>query len=285
MVDARVSSRLLLSILVLSVCWPGLARAGSTLRVVVSVEPQRWLVEQIGADRVDVEVLVAPGESPAIYQPSDIQITQLMRSDLYLRIGVPFERGPWFDAISGLDRLTVVDLRQGIELTGDDPHIWLSPRLLATQARTTADALSRLDPDHRGRWQENLDDLQTRLAMLDERIRRRLQPFSGREFFVFHPSWGYFAEEYDLVQRAIEVEGHGPSDRELTELQRRARRAGARTVFVQPQIQARGAEAFAAAIGARVETLDPLAADVAANLEVTASKLERTFTREQSRGD
>jgi zinc transport system substrate-binding protein len=272
-------------VLVLAVCWSGLARAGSTVRVVVSVEPQRWLVEQIGDDRVEIDVLVAPGESPATYQPSDSQITRLMQADLYLRIGVPFERGPWFEAISGIGRLPVVDQRQGIQLAGDDPHIWLSPRLLAIQSRTTADALSRLDPGHRDRFEKNLAELQSRLSRLDERIRQRLEPFAGREFFVFHPSWGYFAAEYGLVQRAIEIEGREPSDQELTVLQKRARQAGATTVFVQPQIHARGAHAFAAVIGAGVETLDPLAADVAANLEVTAGKLERAFAQGPRHGN
>ena len=256
---------------------PGLGWGSSGLDVVVSVEPQRWLVEQIGACEVDVEVLLGPGESPATYQPTDAQVTRLMRSDLYFRIGVPFERGLWFDAVSRMGRFSMVDLREEIELSADDPHIWLSPQLLRTQAQTVTRALSQADPDHQASFELNLEALEKRLVELDQQIRRRLELFSGREFFVFHPSWGYFAADYGVEQVAIEIDGREPSDGELTVLQKRARQVNTTIVFVQPQIHGRSALAFAEAIGARVEILDPLAADVAANLKATAGKLAQAF--------
>ena len=176
----------------------------------------------------------------------------------------------------------MADLRRDVDLSGDDPHIWLSPGRLAVQARTVADALSHADPAHRALYQGNLASLLTELTELDRSLRLRLQPFSGREFFVFHPSWGYFADDYDLVQVAVEVGGREPSDSELTQLQRRAREAKVKTVFVQPQIHGRGAQAFAAGIGAEVEILDPLAVDIPANLRATAERLVQAFSREDS---
>ena len=38
-----------------------------------------------------------------------------------------------------------------------------------------------------------------------------------RRFLVYHPSWGYFAQEYGLVQIAIEAEGKEPSAKRLIE--------------------------------------------------------------------
>jgi len=161
-----------------------------------------------------------------------------------------------------------------------DPHIWLSPRLLTIQARTVARVLSQAGPDHRDLFETNLEAVERRLTELDQGIRQQLALFAGREFFVFHPSWGYFAADYGVEQVAIEVGGREPSDSELTQLQQRARQAEITTVFVQPQIHGRGARAFAQAIGGRIEILDPLVADVAANLEATASKLRQAFEEE-----
>ena len=90
-------SRSLLLVVLSILSLPGLVRASSSLEVVVSIEPHRWLVEQIGGAKVEVKVLVEPGESPATYQPTDAQVTRLMRSDLFFRAGVPFESGLWFD--------------------------------------------------------------------------------------------------------------------------------------------------------------------------------------------
>jgi zinc transport system substrate-binding protein len=267
---------------ILAITSPGWA--GQGVDVVVSIEPQRWLVEAIGGDWVTVGVLVQPGESPATYMPTDAQVTSLMRSTVYFRIGAPFENGSWFDAVTKSGRISMVDLRQGIELREDDPHIWLSPRLLSIQARTVAEAMSRVDPNHRADYLANLERLQASLVSLDSMIRLRLEPFSGRKFFVFHPSWGYFAKDYGLEQVAIESGGREPSDSQLTALQRQAKQASTTTVFVQPQIQGRGARAFAEAIGARLEILDPLAADVGSNLRQTADKLVQAFS-EEPRGE
>ena len=269
--------RILLSALVLLSGLQETTLADTRMEIVVSIPPQQWLVEKIGGDRVEVTVLVTPGESPTTYMPTDAQVTHLMQSRIYFRIGVPFERGLWFDAVSKMGRFTMVDLRDGIELRGDDPHIWLSPRLLSVQAATVTAALSLQDPNSRILFEENLEALQARLRILDEEIGQRLEPFVGRAFFVFHPSWGYFANEYGLQQVAIEVEGREPSDRELTVLQSEAREAEITTVFVQPQIHGRGAKAFAAAIDARLEILDPLAAVVAVNLAETADKMLESF--------
>ena len=261
-----------------------LASAEDRLKIVVSIPPQRWLVEQIGGDRVDVKVLVAPGESPTTYQPTDAQVTHLLQAKIYFRIGVPFERGLWFEALGKMARLERIDVRAGIELQGDDPHIWLSPRLLSIQAATVAASLSRHDPTERDFYAANLNRLETRMEALDEEIRQMLEPFAGRSFFVFHPSWGYFSAAYGLEQIAVEKDGREPSDWELTVLQRQARKAGITTVFVQPQIYGRGAQAFAESIGAELQTLDPLVADVAVNLAETADKLKASFSERETRG-
>ena len=262
------------------------------LRVAVSIVPQAWLVEQIGGARVEVLTLVQPGDSPATYQPSDAQISQLMRAAVFFRIGVPFENGPWFAAVSGTKTLDVVDMRRGIKLRrvtapdhddhghghdGDDPHIWLSPPLLKQQAQTVADALCRLDPDHAGTYRANLIAAKTVLEVTDRAVRERLAPLAGRAFLVFHPSWGYFADAYGLEQVAIEVDGKAPSDHELTAVVTAARRHGVKVIFVQPQIAGSAARAVARLIGGRVEQLDPLAADVPANLLRVADVLAESY--------
>lgn len=266
---------LLALILILPVALP----ADDRLEVVVSIPPQQWLVQQIGGDRVDVEVLVAPGESPATYTPTDAQVTRLMQAHIYFRMRVPFERGLWFDAIREMGRFILVDLQHGIEVQADDPHTWLVPRLLAMQAATVAGQLSQIDPNRAPMYESNLERLQFRLQLLDEEIHESLEPYRSSKFFVFHPSWGYFAKAYGLQQVAIESGGREPSDRELTALRIAADEAGVTTVFVQPQIHSRSAQAFAESIGARLEILDPLAADVIENLAETTAKLVASFGR------
>jgi len=279
--------------------------ANGRLTVVVSVGPQAWLVEQIGGEAVEVVTLAGPGDSPVTYQPTDAQVSRIMTAAVYFRVGVPFENGSWFEALDHSNKLSIVDTRQGLPLrdmaahahpgeadaaghdhahahgadsaAGKDPHVWLSPKRLKMQARTVADELSRIDPDNKGAYQKNLAALETRCDRTDAALRAALEPYRGRAFFVFHPAWGYFADDYGLRQMAVEIEGKEPSDQQLTDLQRQARASGARVIFVQPQIPGQAAHAIAETIGGRVERLDPLARDVLANLEKAADALAQSF--------
>jgi len=71
----------------------------------------------------------------------------------------------------------------------------------------------------------------------------------------------------------VEVEGKEPTARQLAALVDRARAAGARVIFVQPQFSARNAEAVAKAIGGAVVPFDDLAKDYIANLSGMADKV------------
>lgn len=267
---------------------------GDMLTATVSIRPQLWLVERVGGEHVDVSSLLSPGDSPATYQPTDAQISRVMQSKVYFRIGVPFENGRWFQAIESTGGPTIVDLRRGIEMRHmqhrhgreieeyeepaadreeSDPHIWLSPRLLKIQAATVAGTLSEIDTAHARDYRANLQRLVEELDRVDVYIRDRLSSVRGRTFFVFHPAWGYFADEYGLRQEAIEIEGKEPSDHDLTEFQARAQRENIRVIFVQPQISSEVVEAVARAIGAEVRVLDPLLRDVAFNLRAVADVL------------
>jgi len=89
---------------------------------------------------------------------------------------------------------------------------------------------------------------------------------------VLHPSWGYFAEAYGLVQVPVEVEGKEPKPAQLQKLIRHAREHHIKTVFVQPQFSAKSAELLSREIGGRIVHADPLAEGWSANLREVARK-------------
>jgi zinc transport system substrate-binding protein len=263
-----------------------------SLAVASSLPPHAWLVERLGGEAVASASVLGPTDSPATYQPDDAQVSRLLSSRLFFRAGVPFESSSWFEAFER--SVPVVDLRDGVplrpiaepETLGEghnhhhgalDPHIWLSPTRLILQAKSISAALQELDPGRGEFYSARLAQLATELGDLDRWIRDVLAPHHGRTFVVFHPSWGYFASDYGLRQLAIEVDGKVPSDAEISGLQRRARELGITVVFVQPQIAGQSLHAVAGSLGARVETLDPLAPDVIANLRHTTTKIAGSF--------
>ena len=264
------------------VCMAGpLSAAGERpLLVFVSVVPQQTFVERIGGSAVRVQPMVRPGQSPHTYEPTPRQVAELAAADLYVRVGVPFEDA-WLPRISASSPgLKVVDVRQGIELLTEDPehgdhdhggdgrdsHIWTSPPLVKRMGAQIRDALSALRPDQAAMFGANYDRFAADLDALDSEIRARLAPLKDRHFLVFHPAWGYFADTYGLTQIPIEYRGKEPGARALAAAIDQARAAGIRVVLVQPQFSPRTAEQVAAAIGGRVEAVDPLSADYFATL-------------------
>ena len=117
------------------------------------------------------------------------------------------------------------------------------------------------------------DDLDT----LDRWIARTLNPYRGRAFLVFHPSFGRFAEAYGLRQTAIETDGKSPSPRQLSAFVKTARRENIRVVFVEPQFESRSAKAVADAIDGRIEWVDPMARDVFGSLRSLTLALVSAF--------
>lgn len=97
--------------------------AEEKLAVFVSIVPQKYFVEQITGDLAEVDVLVAPGKSPATYSPTPAQIRKLANADLYFRIGVPFENGLMHKIGSIAPDTRVVDTRKGIALRKMEAHI------------------------------------------------------------------------------------------------------------------------------------------------------------------
>jgi zinc transport system substrate-binding protein len=281
----------LIFIAMLACAFPACAAMPS---VFVSVEPQRFFVERIGGSGMKVEALVGPGQSPATLDPSPKTIARLSSADLYFRTGLPFEEVLLNRFKEGHPGLKIVDVRRGLELVkleghghkdedkgqggGElDPHIWLSPRLSMTQARVISEALCEADPARAALYRRNLEALITDLERVDAELAALLAPYKGREFLVFHPSFGYFARAYGLKQVAVEHEGKEPGARSMARLVDRARKAGVSAVVAQPQFADRAARAIAGALGGTVIKADPLAADYLENLERIARALMKAM--------
>jgi zinc transport system substrate-binding protein len=151
-----------------------------------------------------------------------------------------------------------------------DPHIWLSPELVKVQAQSIHDALVERDPEYEADYAANLDAFLADIDALQADIRETLAGVENRAFMVFHPSWGYFADEFDLIQIPIEVGGQEPSAQELAALIDEAKEENIKVVFAQPEFSTSAAETIAQEIDGEVLLVSPLARDWLANLRDVA---------------
>ncbi|OKH19200.1 metal ABC transporter solute-binding protein, Zn/Mn family [[Limnothrix rosea] IAM M-220] len=277
------------------------------LNVMVSILPQQYFVEKIGGDRVNVQVMVPAGTEAETYEPKPQQLTDLSQADAYIATGIFFEE-IWaeriktansemvlIDSSAGIEKMTMVahshahhDHGEGEHSDhnhghgeehaahGDDlkdPHTWLSPKLAKVHAQNIYDVLVELEPASEAFFKENLEALLVEIDELNQAIAAALDNLSSRKFLVFHPAWGYFAEDYDLEQIPIEVEGQEPSAAELAELIKVAQAENIRVIFAQYQFNSQSAQTIADEIGGEVVFIDPLSPDWANNLKAIAAEI------------
>ncbi|MDD4986157.1 MAG: zinc ABC transporter substrate-binding protein [Dehalococcoidales bacterium] len=268
------------------------------LGVVVTVLPQAEFVESIGGEKVDVTVMVPPGASPHTYEPTPGQMEKLARARMYAKVGsgVEFELS-WMDKLSAANQdMLVVDCSQGIQLQeaaaeeeheeesdghedeehehgAMDPHIWMSPRNAQVMVQNIARGLIAVDPDNRDYYEQNRDAYLQELIQLDQDIAEGLSGVENRMFMVYHPSFGYFARDYDLTMLPIEDEGKEPTPAGLAHLIEQAGEFNVKVVFASPQFNPNGARVITDAIDGRVFLIDPLARDYVTNLRILLGEL------------
>jgi len=148
-----------------------------------------------------------------------------------------------------------------------DPHIWTSPANAKIMVENIYKGLAEIDPGNETYYAQNRDAYLKELNALDTRIKEKLEGKKERNFMVYHPSWGYFAADYNLTMIPVEIEGKEPSAQDLAELIDLAKEKQVKVIFVQAQFNTRSAQAVAEEIGGEVIAVDPLAKNYVENMD------------------
>ncbi|WP_407643626.1 metal ABC transporter solute-binding protein, Zn/Mn family [Campylobacter portucalensis] len=142
--------------------------------------------------------------------------------------------------------------------SGLDPHIWTDPILVKIQAKNIKDALVKKFPTNKEKYEKNYAKFIKVLDDFDQQTSKKLSNLKNNKFIVYHPSWGYFAKRYNLVQIPIEVEGKEPKPADLKELIEEAKEEDIKVIFVAPQFSKKSAKIIAKESGAKVVEIDQL---------------------------
>lgn len=296
-------------------CRSDAAERTGPLPVLVSIAPQKFMVERIAGNAVSVTVLVKAGADPHTYEPSPSQIRAGGAARIWFTIGVPFE-DIWLPRITGsAPGLATVSLISGIRRlkngtggrehahtgeeaaahsdppeekddhahshAGEDPHVWLSPMLAREMLPVITRTLCRELPDQAALFRANAKALDAELEALDTELALafRSVPAEKRVFLTFHPSWRYFAHTYQLTELSIEADGKEPGPKKLQDIINIAKAHGITTIFVEPQFPRNAARAIAETLHADIVEADPLLEDLLALYMEMGSKLIRSFQR------
>ena len=260
----------------------------------VTIDPQRYFLEQIVGDKFTINTLVPPGTSPETYEPAPSVMVDMNKSKLYFMVGdLGFEKA-WSKRLAENNpRIKIIDCSQNLELiegvehnhtddhghshshVGMDPHLWSSPAAVKGLTKNMLNSIIEFDPEYKETYLLNYNNFIGRVNNTDSIIKELLTDIPTRSFIIFHPSLGYFSHQYDLHQYSIESEGKNPSPAQIKMLIDNASKENINTVFIQRGFDEKNAEVVAREIGADVFEIDPLSYDWDTELIKIAKILSR----------
>ncbi len=281
-------------------CAFGSVASASKLNVAVTLQPYAKIVEEIGGDRVSVISMIPPNADPHSYEPKPGALKTFSKADLYLSDSSGLDQ-VWLPRFLSVNKkIEMVYISSGVswmqesedhhhghhhdhhhhgedhhenkhkheENASLDPHLWTSPKQVIKLAENVLSALIKKDAASKSYYESRYQLFIEKWTSIDQFIEKTVSqiPEKRRIFIVFHPSYGYLARDYDLIQRAIEVEGKEPKPQDLKALILEAQKNDIRAIFVQPQFSKRSAESIAKQLNAVVVSTDPLAYDIEKNL-------------------
>ena len=245
--------------------------------VTVTILPQKYFIEQIAGDFLQVNVMVPPGMNPATCDLHISQLQKLHNSDLCFSIGhLPFEQTHLYPVLQQQKNVQLINHSEGVQLLhgncncthtnhdahlhqGVDPHIWLSLQQVRRMSSQIYETLTKRYPEEKKQFQKNYHHFLATIDSLIQQANETFQKPSQRSFLIYHPSLSYFAADYDLEQIAIEDEGKEPNPTHLKQIIDIAKEKKIQMIFIQSQFDTQNAQTIARAIHARIIPIDPLA--------------------------
>lgn len=243
------------------------------ITVAVTIVPEQTFVEAVCGDLVDVVTMVPPGSSPENYEPTPQQIQKFSNANVYFSIGVPIEQtyilpnAADMNVVALQDKVAQIYPDRTFESGDRDPHIWLSPKRAEVMVDEIADEMGKVDEKNKDVYRQNANDYIAQLQQLDQEMKTSLEGVKNRKFIVYHPAFGYIAEDYELEMVALEEEGKEATIQHLRDMIDLAKKENIKVIFYQEEIDSSQSEAYAEEIGGKTVMLEPLAADYIDNLK------------------
>lgn len=273
----------ILSLLIIAIIPTTNSVKAKEVTTAVTIVPQKQFVKAVGGENIEVTVMIPPGYSPGNYAPRPSELTQFSEADIYFSIGVPADIQNILPKVKQFNEdIKVVKLADRVSKKYEDrtfsngsrdPHIWLSPKRVIHIIQIIKDELIKLNPQKKQFYKKNATEYIDKIKKTDQKVENIISKKENNCILVYHPSFGYFTDEYNLNMIAIEQGGKEATAKHLQEIIDFAKENNIEKIFYQAEIDSRQTQALAEEIGAELVKLDPLAKDYLNNIIKISEKI------------
>ncbi len=212
------------------------------LNVVTTYSYLGSIVEEIGKEHVNVNVLAEPTFDPHFVVPKPSLITKLRRAELLIINGGQLEIG-WLPpllrgaqnrelnvgakgfldvsgVISMLNKPAVVSRALGDVHPDGNPHFVLDPHNIKMIAKLIAKKLQTIDMDHQADYKQNLEQFLTHWKIYVDNFDNKMKECKKQPLVQYHELFTYFLKRYDfpLLGNLESLPGISPSSKHTFEM-------------------------------------------------------------------
>lgn len=255
--------------------------------VVTSIKPLGFIASAI-ADQVDeVAVIVPDGGSPHQYALKPSDVAAVNQADLVIWVGPELEgfMGGLLKKTQTQNQIAIADLVQVQPLLqkgqahdhddhdhahhhGEyDMHLWLSPEIALQAAEAIHLKLLSIYPDKAQLLDDNLSHFKQRLNQTTETIANQLNNMHNKGYFVFHPAYVYFEDQFQLNHLGSITLNPSvqPGAKTVYEIRQKLKDEQAVCIFSEPQFDDRLLNKIVENSDVKIGKLDPLGINIKLN--------------------
>ncbi|HHW6847581.1 TPA: metal ABC transporter solute-binding protein, Zn/Mn family [Staphylococcus aureus] len=232
------------------------------LEVKTTVYPLKSFAQQIGGKYVDVESVYPNGVDPHTYDPSQKQMVNIGKSDLFVYTGDNLDPIAKKIAKAINDKDKTLSLEASLDKNNDllkgeehehehdhgeehehhhhgkyDPHIWLDPVISQKFAKEIKDELVEKDSEHKGYYEDNYKKLVKDLKGIDKDMKQAVKGNEGKTVYISHDSIGYLADRYNFEQEGVQnMNAEEPSQKDLTNIVKQIKKDNVKHILVEENV-------------------------------------------------
>jgi len=227
------------------------------IKIVATFSVLADLVQNVGGNRISLDVLVGPDSDAHTFEPSPEDSVKLNKAVVVFENGVDFE--VWLDKLfasskSKANRIVVskgLILRDGLHKHSkeednkhheneSDPHIWHDVENVIHIVKMINTELKRVDPDGSAEFDSNTENFLIKLNQLNNWIKSETDVLTKnkKKLITNHDTFGYYADRYGFeipanALSSFSTESSEPSAKQFADLILTIKTSKVPSIFVE----------------------------------------------------
>lgn len=265
-------------IIIINLCLPVNSVFADKVKIVVTTTDLKYLAEQIGAEKVEVESMIRGFDDPHFVMTRPDFLIKMNKANMFCMIGLDLEIGwvpllleqsrniaiqkgqnGYCDASIGINILgkpnVAVDRSMGDLHIYGNPHYWLDPVNMIQMGFNILNNLRLVDPENEAYYKNNFLKFKEKMTQLVRSEMKNMQPHFGLKVAVFHQEFVYLASRFKFnANLSIEERpGIPPSSRYLENVIKTMNSQNIKIILISPVNNPKYAEYVASKVkGAKV---------------------------------